>query len=257
MSDVKFIAPAGYGEIVPLDRRKHGKLGVKEQGRYAFAGKLNAIYLNTPEFLQAARHYPIVFTHDEERNEYSPLVITALSSGDNLFVDENGDWDADCYVPAYVRRYPFCVAEVKRTEDGPIEQLICVDPEGLTESGERIFDRDGDNTPEWDDLQTFIKDVEKARRQTMRFTEALKEQDLFQVFEAKAFHKSGAGFHLRSMYRVSEERLKELPADILQEFVKRDYLYGIYLHIMSLDNFRKLLDRSMAAGTAPLEEKAS
>jgi len=46
------------------------------------------------------------------------------------------------------------------------------------------------------------------------------------------------------MLRVSEARLKELPGDVLKEFMEKDYMFLIHMHRMSLDNFRLLLDRS-------------
>ena len=40
-----------------------------------------------------------------------PVALLGLKKNQNLFVDKSGKWNAD-YIPAYARRYPFCMARV-------------------------------------------------------------------------------------------------------------------------------------------------
>ena len=45
------------------------------------------------------------------------------------------------------------------------------------------------------------------------------------------------------MHRISEEKLQALPAGTLQELARNGMLSRVYAHLLSLDNFQRLLDR--------------
>jgi len=240
---MKLIAPPGYAAVVPFDKEIHGQLGVPDEGRYQFASRLNAVYVTCTEFVQSARHYPVVFSCDENKSNFTPMVVTSLQSGSNVFTDEKGDWASDTYIPAYVRRYPFCIAEIKPEDDGLPQQLVCVDESALSEEAESLYEH-GEPSESWTTFQTFMGEYESARVATQLFTDALLEHDLLEIFEAQAYHTSGQHYHMTNMYRVKEAKFKKLPAKVLKMFMEKNYMYFIYAHLMSLDNFQRLLDRS-------------
>ncbi len=60
------------------------------------------------EFAVAARHYPIVFSNSAP---HLPVTVCGLQTGSNAFVGNDNRWTQGCYVPAYVRRYPFILME--------------------------------------------------------------------------------------------------------------------------------------------------
>ena len=41
------------------------------------------------------------------------MAILGIQEGQNLFVMPDGRWDRRAYIPAYIRRYPFCVHTVR------------------------------------------------------------------------------------------------------------------------------------------------
>lgn len=232
------ISPPGYGRVIPFDKDRHRGLGVP--ARAPFGAGLNAVYLTSTEFILASRSYPIVLVRDPA-GFCLPMIVTGLASGQNLFVDEQGFWDETVYVPAYARRYPFCVAELPQQKDN---RLICVDEAVLDAHSPALFDRQGRPTKEWKKIEKFIADLETARQHTERLTRALDELDLLEAFEAQAVLKSGGEFRLKSMHRVNEDRLNALPGDVIRELMAQGDLSRIYAHLMSLDNFRGLLERS-------------
>jgi len=240
---MKLIAPPGYGAVVPFNKESHSKLNVKEEQRFSFAKNLNAIFTTITEFVQAARSYPVVFSKMKDNDEYVPMIVTGLATGENRFIDEKGDWESGAYVPAYVRRYPFCVVEIPAEEDSAPQQLVCVDEAALIESEQSFFEIDGEPSDAWQQFQHFMQEYESSRIATQAFTSKLVEHDLLEVFEAKAMHVSGQEYHMTNMYRVNEKKLKKLTAKILRELMNKNYMYFIYAHLMSLDNFQRLLDR--------------
>lgn len=73
-----------------------------------FAGETNSVILAGVEFSEAAKEYPIVFT--QAGDKVVPVALLGLRNEENLFVDGKGGWDGR-YIPSFVRRYPFILAE--------------------------------------------------------------------------------------------------------------------------------------------------
>lgn len=240
---MKLIAPPGYGAVVPFDKENHSQLSVKPDQRFSFAKNLNAIFTTVTEFVQCARNYPVVFSKLKDSEEYIAMSVTGLTTGENRFIDEQGNWEAGTYVPAYVRRYPFCVVEIQADTDTTPQQLVCVDEAALVETEQSFFEVDGEPSDGWQQFQHFMQEYETSRIATQAFTSKLAEHDLFEVFEAKAMHVSGQEYHMTNMYRINEKKLQKLTAKALRELMKKNYMYFIYAHLMSLDNFQLLLDR--------------
>ena len=102
--------PLFYGTPLPVRFPEHRNLGLRADGHYRFAAASPALPLTVPEFAAAGRVYPIVFAQDEAA---MPLAVTGLAAGRNLFVSPDGAWRPGCYVPAYLRRYPFIGIEIE------------------------------------------------------------------------------------------------------------------------------------------------
>jgi hypothetical protein len=239
--------PPGYRALAALDRSAHRNLGIDEAQRGPFAAGLHGIHVLALEFIQAARHYPVVFARDPASGQFVSMAVTGLTDGRNLFVDAAGRWDPAAYVPAYVRRWPLFPAHLADAAAGAPDTLILVDPTALTpDATPPLFDAAGQPGPEWTRLEALVRDSEGARRQTEALIAALVEHDLLVPFEAHAFARDGQDLHLRGMFRVEEERLQDLDGKALKRLMRQGLLARIYAHLMSLDNFKFLLDRAVA-----------
>ena len=106
-----------------------------------------------------------------------------LRTSENLFVDDAGEWPANTYIPAYVRRYPFIFA------DDPVAQqlTLCIDEpvlhEGLGEGFERLFKEDGSPTPLTQGAMEFCQSYFNAERETQVFCQALAASGLLRPLE--------------------------------------------------------------------------
>jgi SapC len=245
--------PPGYAGLVPLDREKHSGLAVDAAARSAFVRQLGATYLTLPEFQHAARDYPIAFAKDSVSGEFIPVAVHGLTGEDNLFVDADGEWEPLRYVPAYVRRWPFFAVDLRVEGSEETRSLICVDESGLSESDAPLIDADQKSSAAWTQTETLISDMHAARSHNTGLGQTLERLNLMTPFEAHAQAKSGEQFRLRGLFRVDEDRLKDLNANELKKLVKRGELSRIYAHLMSLDNFRFLLDRATAVQQATAE----
>ncbi len=118
---------------------------------------------------------PLVFSNSAP---FLPVAITGLRTGTNAFLDADGKrWARGCYVPAYVRRYPFILME--NTEQQQF--ILCVDEESgfLGEDGERrLFDDDAKPTEITNQALEFCRAYHAQFEATQNFVEELSERDL-------------------------------------------------------------------------------
>jgi hypothetical protein len=233
------------GPIVPLDAKKHAGLGIDRRGLRRFTSANNSFAITLPEFFYAARHYPLVFVKSGD-GEMGASVITGLRPKQNLFVDARGDWLEQTYVPASVRRFPF---HAVNSSAGPRrdKKLILVDESGLCASTEAFFDSSGLATARWKESETFIADYIAAQQRTADFCACLGELDLLEPFDAQVNPRRQDSLRVTGMHRVNEERLNRLPAKTIRGLMQRGDMSRIYAHLISLENFAKLLDLSAAA----------
>jgi hypothetical protein len=230
-----------YGSPEPLSIELHGALGVNRTEKpYAFVSRTHVVPLTVTEFAAAALSYPIVFVGDAK----TPLAVMGLNDGSNLFVSALGDFRAEAYIPAFVRRYPFVFAN----DDANERLILCIDRSApfISANAEVPFFEAGQPSAYTQNAMQFCNDFEGERRRTESFVEMLKELDLFEVREAvftptNPDGSQGAPQKLADYFSVSEEKLKKLPAEKYVELRDNGALGQIYAHIISLLGWDKLI----------------
>jgi hypothetical protein len=237
-----FQMPPGYTALTALDRVKHaGKIAASPD--YSWCGKLNSVFVNLAEMGKACPDYPIAFVRETNSGEYLPVILLSLRSGENLYVGSDGKWEPRTYVPAYMRRYPFCLVEMPDQGGGEPQRLILVEENKLVPSDKPYFDAKGEATPEWQPVQDLIELMERARQETRAFTRRLEAFGLFVPFDALATPRSGGqSMRLQGLHRVDEEKLNALGTREQKLLMRKGELRAVYAHLLSLENFGKLLD---------------
>ena len=227
-----------YKSAVPINRTLHHDCFVDIGANYGFAAEVNSVPLMAVEFPHAASEYAIVFGGTEA--DPTPAVILGVRGNENLFLGDNGLWQAK-YIPAFVRRYPFVFSH---TEE---KFVLCVD-EGFSGfnregRGHRLFNDDGSPTAYVDGILKFLQDYQTHFLATQRFCNKLRELGLLEPMSAQLTLQSGPALSLGGFMGISRERLKSLPGEALAELAKTDELELIYMHLHSLRNFDRLRDR--------------
>jgi hypothetical protein len=242
IEDLSITPPFAYTEIVPL--KKEHRVLVPQAGKIPAAfHELNALPVSLVEFQLAARDYPVVFVTGDSGKTYAAFAVLGLESGRNLFLMTDNIWDRRAYVPAYVRRYPFCMATI--TVDGKLreERLVCVEKKALRDKGDRLFDDNGAPLPDWARQQNLLMEFEADLLRTNEMCASLAGDGLLEAFTMQAQPNDGAPLALSGMARVSAQKLAELESEKIRSYMQRGYLDRIYAHIASLANFQRLLDR--------------
>ena len=240
--------PFGYQEVVPF--LKNQKVRLLAGGEMpAFAQQANAIPISYTEFQAAVRDYPIVFTSGDGKSAFAPVAVLGLSAGENLF-SEAGGWAAGVYVPAYVRRYPFCMARVNVNQVAQKDRLICVEKSRLAEEGEAMFDAQGAPSQKWKDLERLLGEYEADLERSREMCAILADYALLEPFNVQATPKAQGAKPLQvtGMFRVAEKKIEDLNSAQLKNLVRKGILPRVYMHLLSLQNFGRLLDRKAARG---------
>lgn len=240
--DLTVTPPFAYAEIVPL--RKEHRVLVPQAGKIPPAFReIHALPISMVEFDPVARDYPIVFVTGDNAKTFAAFAVLGLETGRNLFLMSDNTWDRRVYVPAYVRRYPFCMATI--TVDGQLreERLVCVEKQAIRDKGDRLFDDAGGALPDWERQQKLLTEFEADLLRTNAMCAALAADGVLDAFTMQAQPNDGTSLALSGMARVSEQKLAGLESEKIRSYMQRGYLGRIYAHIASIGNFQRLLDR--------------
>lgn len=233
--------PYGYTEIVPLTTAARVRLPAGTVP--PVFGTMNAIPLSYAEIAIASRDYPVVFVTGDGERSFLAMAILGLEAQQNLFIDSTGAWDANTYVPAYVRRYPFCMARVTTDGKEQAERIACVEKNALSDEGEALYDAEGAELAAWKSTKTLLFEFEADLTRTEEMCATLKALGLFEPFSIQAVPRDGAPLAMTGVHRVAEQKLAALSGDQLKSLMDKGILARVYAHILSQLNFQRLLDR--------------
>ena len=142
-----------YERLTPVNRDQHRALRVKASGQHLnFARETNSLLMAVTELPLAALDLPCVFVASGD--QHTMVSVVGLRDKENLYIDAEGRWDPQSYLPAFIRRYPFVLAE----QPGSDQLAVCVDEafDGLNNTdGEALFTDEGKATPYLQQSQQF------------------------------------------------------------------------------------------------------
>ena len=229
-----------YQNPVGLNKDTHKDLKIDpSQSSFDFAKKTNSVVIAGVEFTEAAKEYPIVFA--EAGDSWVPVVLLGLRNEENLFVKDDGGWDCK-YVPAFVRRYPFVLAEGGEKD----QQVVCIDEAYVgfnRETGDALFKEDGEATEFLSKAINFLEEYQRQYARTELFIKRLKEYDLLISLNAQIDMTSGQKFALSGLLVVDEKKLLALEDEKALDMFRSGELAWIYCHLMSMGNMNRLVER--------------
>ncbi len=228
-----------------LTPEAHGSMGFTPTKRPCdFVQNERVIPLTMTEFSSAQRHYPIIFSNIDNP---LPLAVTGLLEDKNLFVHD-GRWDPLCYVPMYIKCYPFAFAH---EGGGRVAVVVDESAETVTENPTFPFFVGDKVSEQTDSLMRLCAQYDAERRRTVDYTNKLKELELLTPLRA-AYTPEGKTEQepLAEYIGIDVDKFNELDKDQVFELHEAGYLAATFLQIYSLENWRHLMARREALGTA-------
>jgi len=221
--------PLFYTKPTLLDAKAHQDFGLVEGTTFDFTKNANAVPVNLVEMPQVAHFYPIAFARDEAA---TPVAVLGVRDSENLFVNEDGTWAQNTYIPAYIRRYPFILSE---SPDG--KQLsLCIDDNDAfvgAQGKARLFDDKGKPTPVASNALDFCRSYHVAARQTQDFGRALAAAGILVDRAAEISLPDGKRISFSGFRIIDEEKFSKLPDATIAEWRKKGWLAGVYAQLFS------------------------
>lgn len=242
-SGLSITPPFGYTELAPL--QKTDRVLIPHGATPEFCRSVNALALSASEFVAAAHDYPVAFALNGT-DSYTPVAILGLADRQNLFVNDRGEWQPDAYVPAFVRRYPFCIARLSGEGERRSQRLVCVEKAYVDRQGLALYDDAGQPSPAWQPIERLLEQYENDLELTAQMCAMLAKLELFSAFEFQVKQGENAAFTLKGMHRIDEKKLSELRAASHKALVTKGLMGRIYAHLHSLENFARLYTRALA-----------
>ena len=197
------------------------------------------------EFRSIQAYYPILF-HQDDAGELLPIALFGFEQGENLFLDDSG-WDAG-YVPAMILRGPFLIgyqgSEIQKDEDKARVLSIDMDhPRVSTEEGEPLFQPLGGRSEYLEYAANLLEQIYDGLLHARDFVSALREHDLIESATFNITLNDGSENQLVGFHVLNEDKVRELPGDVLGSFHERGFLMPLFMMLASTANVRALIER--------------
>ena len=232
--------PLFYKKIVPLDNVRHRELRMVRKGNvFSFARGANLVPAVIDEFGAAMAHLPIAFLPGA--TQPAAVFVVGLEPGSNLFLERDDSWAAG-YVPAYLRRYPFIVGDVKGGDP-----LLCIDEadDGLgSKDGERLFTDTGEASPAVRQARDLCANYKRSADRTDEFCATLQKLGLFSSMTLNAQTPGRGNMVVHGLLTIDEAGIDRLGADDVKLLHEKRFLKPIFQHIASVGAITRLADRN-------------
>ncbi len=219
--------PMFYRAPTALSSREHAHLAVTRKRNYSFSAKVNSIPVVLNEVPLLIPHYPVAFTLGDEP---MLMAIVGARNDENLFVDEEGNWEQGRYIPAYVRRFPFVLIE---PPDHNFRLAAEMDSGFFGVEGDRLFE-DGRPTQYSVDVFRFCMELQQAFGPTQEFCRAVHDKGLLKSKRSNMTTPSGRSFSVSGFAGVDVEDLNQLDNRTANLWRKQGWLATLYWHVGSL-----------------------
>jgi hypothetical protein len=241
-----------YSQPEPLSVQTHRDLGLRRIDKpFGFAAGSQIVPLTVAEFPIAGLSFPIIFAGAK----HQPVAVMGINADKNMFISPDGVFENGVYVPAYIRRYPFVLANDTSRE----QMVVCIDraaPMLGNLPDAPFFDAKGEPTEYTRNCIKFCNDFETELRRTESFTNLLTDLDLFETRKTThtpvmADGTQGEPQTVAEYFAVSEVKLKALPDAKVRELLDNGALGQIYAHLTSLIGWDRLISLAISRANTP------
>lgn len=222
-------------QVITLEQHANAKL--RPNITMAFARSTNSVPLTAADIAEASNYYPIAFT---QADPIIPVAIVGLEQT-NYFIDKAGKWLEGCYVPAYVRKYPFVFMEMPDSD----QLTLCIDESALTfdgaAEGVKLYDGKEPSAFTKSALE-FCGAHQEQHKFTAAFCDMLKEKNMLVPQRSDVELASGRMIQLGGFQLIDLEKFNALSDADIVDWHKRGFLPLVYHIIQSHSNWRNLLE---------------
>lgn len=237
--------PLFYVDPQPLNLQQHRELRLKN-GDYGFTSETLAMPAVLGEFADLSRFYPILFAGGDDGGPIALLGVDAT----NVFVT-NGQWAADHYIPAYVRRHPFGLIALT-PEPKPEELALAIDvasPRLTTDTADSVPLFEGDEpTALVKEMLNFCSAYSAEGQATIELCRALRAKGVLVDRRLDGTLPDGQKIGIDGFQVVDPQKLTELDAETIVEWHRKGWLAVCAFHLASMQRVSDIMARRAQIG---------
>jgi hypothetical protein len=231
-----------YDKPALLTKEDHGGMGLSRPERpHDFVKDIKGVPIVTTEIQTAQKFYPVVFSDFE-----NPVLLAIVGIIDdvNLFVDDDGNWDRDGYVPSYVRCHPFALAT---RSEGEYAVMIDESSAQISDEPEIPFFEGGEMSEALQPRLDLCGQFNMEQKRSRDFCQRVKDLGLLNGQRVAQTMPDGTEVKIADYVTIDPTKLKDLDKDTLQELHQDGSLAAIFGQMFSLENWNRLIARRNAS----------
>ncbi|MCY3690041.1 MAG: SapC family protein [Gammaproteobacteria bacterium] len=222
-------------KLVPISQKTHAGLRWSRPTSFRFTASDHLMPLGMKEMQKAAMGLPAGFIKLEDK--YLLIAIQGLCNGENLVIEDSGNWLA-AHLPDAYQGWPFRMARIDKDRYQVCIQeeseLVCdaEDVPAEAKGWRRFFDEEGNLEPMLADLVNKMRQHAADLVAAERATAKLAELELIKEWEITAGEEESP-VQVRGLYTVDQERLAQLDGESLAAMRDCGALYLTYVQLLS------------------------
>jgi len=225
-----------------LNKEKHRQLRIRSGYGAALGDAVMYVMTYPLEFRDIQSCYPILFTKDPNTGGFFAAAVLGFEADQNLFLQEER-WDAP-YVPALVRRQPFLIATGGEDANAtPVVSLDLDHPRVSEDEGEALFDADGNPSEFLNQKIALLDKLHHGLQHGVGFVDTLLKHELLEQINLDITFNDGSKKTVQGFYSIAEERLYQLPGNVLESLNQAGYLQPVFMAVASLSRVRDVIER--------------
>ncbi|HEY5808817.1 MAG TPA: SapC family protein, partial [Povalibacter sp.] len=202
-----------------LNNVTHKDLRVITRHGAEFGDNIGSVPTFPTEYADVQREYPIFFRKDQDSGEFQSMVLLGFGKDENLFLTEDGRWDAS-YIPGVVARGPFLIGFQEQDVGGTVqkEPVIHIDmdhPRVSQSEGEPVFLPQGGNSRYLDNISVILRGLRDGMAISKAMFSAFTALDLIEPVKLEIKLGTEEQYNVVGMHTINAEKLRALEGETL------------------------------------------
>lgn len=201
----------------------HREYGLAAGSSFSFANACIAVPLGFDEIPFATKHYPVLFMNN---CEIVPVALMGTGNA-NKFVQSDGRWLPDYYIPQVLQFYPFTLEKMQGQDEGVLILDLASDriiSNAGTKVASRLFDRGGVPTNLLRDIATKGAQMYHERVKAMEMAKLLQDADVLIPSVVQFSDQTRAASDIGRLYAINAHAYRSLATETIINWFRSAWL---------------------------------
>lgn len=241
------MASVQINKSVLLNNVDHHDLKIRPGSAGETGSAVNQVLVLPTEFEAVQREFPIILREDTQ-GKIRPVALLGLAQGQNVFLDQSGNW-LSAHVPLMVQRGPFSIVAPESGNGDPMIQVDLGDPRLSRSDGTPLFLPHGGQAPYLQKMADVLRAIYLGHQLLEPMVAAFSAAGLLRPVNLELRTGEHEVFAIANAITIDRERLAGLDGAALETLNREGFLQSAFLIAASLGNVQVLVNRHAAKQT--------